>query len=211
MLASADVSNGVEVPPAAAAPAAPSTTSECSPATSSPDSSLPITWDVAPSSGPQSLLIPSGPSCPAAAASDKPSSGQSATQTTTTARQGKQDTAKNAVAAVSSSAVQFDLAGLLSKAMTTAQRMKDKKQRSPVSKGNDAGGKLQAATELSASPSAAAQATKKPIPGQAVDPDQDAAILEKARQLRAERRAEEALSKAISGSSAAAAAHGSAS
>lgn len=162
MLASAAVNSGVEAPPAAAAAAAPapSITSEQPPATSSPDSRLPIMWNVAPSSGPQPLVIPSWPACPAAA-SIKPSSGQSTTQTTTTAHQGKQDTARNAAAAVSSSAVQFDLEGLLSKSMTTAQRKKDKKQRSPVSKGDNAGGKLQPATELSATSSVAAQAARK--------------------------------------------------
>ncbi len=210
MLALADANNAVEALPAAAAAAGPSTTSERSPATSSPDSSLPLMWDAAPSPGPQPLVIPSGPSCPTAA-SIKLSSAQSTTQTTTTMHPNKQTTAKNAVAAVSSSAVQFDLAGLLSKAMTTAQRKKDKKQRSPVRKGDNAGGMLQPATELSATSSAAAQAARKPMSGQAVNPDQEAAILEKARQLRAERQAEEALIKAISGSSAAAAAHGSAS
>ncbi len=208
MLASADVNSGLDAPPATAA-AAPSTTSEWSPATSSPDSSLPAMWDVAPSSGPQPLVIPSGSSHPPAAPM-RLSSGQKTAQTTTAAHQDKQDTANNAVAAVSSSAVQFDLADLLSKAATTAQRKQSKKHRSPVSKGDDAGGKLQPATELSASPSTAAQAAKKPMSGQAVDPDQEAAILEKARQLRAERQAEEALIKAISGSSATAAAHGSA-
>ena len=163
-------------------------------------------WDVAPSSGPQTLVIPLGSSGPAAAPL-RLSTGQSI-QTTTAAHQDKQDTVNGAVAAVSSSAVQFKLADLLSKAATTAQRKKSKKQRSPVSKADDAGGKLQPATQLSASPSAAAQAARKPMPGQAVDPDQEAAILEKARQLRAQRHAEEALIKATSGSSATAAAHG---
>ncbi|DBA88084.1 TPA: hypothetical protein ACH3X2_005084 [Trebouxia sp. C0005] len=203
VLASADVNSGVDLPSAAAA--GPSTTSECSPAVSSPDSSLPAMWDLAPSSGPQPLMLPAGPSCPAAAPI-KSSFGQSTTQTTTVAHQHKQDTANIAVAAVSSSAVQYDLADLLSRAVTTAQRKQSKKQRSPVSKGNDAGSKLQPTSELSASPSAAAQAARKPRLGQAVDPDQEAAILEKARQLRAERRAEEALIKTTSGSSATAAA-----
>ena len=123
MLASAVVNSGVEAPPAAAAAAAPAPaiTSEQPPATSSPDSRLPIMWNVAPSSGPQPLVIPSWPACPAAA-SIKPSSGQSTTQTTTTAHQGKQDTARNAAAAVSSSAVQFDLEGLLSKASRLSAR-----------------------------------------------------------------------------------------
>ena len=183
----------MEAPPATAL-AAPPTTSEQPPATSSFGSSLPAMWDVAPSSGPQTLVTPLGSSGPAAAPV-RPSTGQSS-QTTTAAHQDKQDTVNGAVAAVSSSAVQFYLADLLSKAATTAQRKKSKKQRSPVSKADDAGGKLQPATQLSASPSAAAQAARKPMPGQAVDPDQEAAILEKARQLRAQRHAEEALVKA---------------
>ena len=206
MLASADVNDGVEAP-ATAATAGPSATSEQSLATSSPDSSLPAMWDVAPSPGSQPPATPSGFSSHAAAASVKPCSGQS-TQTTTTAHKDMQDTVNGAVTAVSSSAVQFDLADLLSKAATTAQRKKSKKQCSPVSKSDDAGGKLQPATQLSASPSAAAQAARKSMIGQAVDPDQEAAILEKARQLRAQRHAEEALIKATSGSSATAAAYG---
>ncbi|KAL0018820.1 hypothetical protein WJX77_001924 [Trebouxia sp. C0004] len=214
MLASAGVNNGADIPPAAAAAAAggPSTTSEWSSATCSPDSRLPAMWDVAPSSGPQPLVIPSGPSCPPAAPI-RPSFGQKTAQTTTatTAHQDKQDTVNGAVAAVSTTAVQFDLADLLSKALTTAQRKQNKKQSSTVSKGKVAGGKLQPSTEVGANPSAAAQAARKAMLGQAVDPDQDAAILEKARQLRAERQAEEALIKAVNGSSATAAAHGCAS
>jgi len=119
MLASAGVNSGVDAPATAAA--APSTTSEWSPATSSPDSSLPATWGETPSSGHQPLVIPPGSSCPAIAPM-RPSSGQPTAQTTTAAHQDKQDTVNGAVAAVSSSAVQFDLADLLSKAVTTAQQ-----------------------------------------------------------------------------------------
>lgn len=102
----------------------------------------------------------------------------------------------SAVTAASSAAVQFGLADLLAKSATTAP-VKGSKKKLP--KGKAGASAAQASAELSLVKPGTAPAAPRPILSAPTDPA-DAAILEKASRLRAERRAEEAQSKAAASS-----------